>query len=116
MDHKRVHTSHYRHGRDATYENGRLFDPDRVYLDIANSKLSRDLANRNYSIKDEMLKQIRIAQSRPDMVRVVLDVSNKTAFSISELHNPFRIVIDLHIQLKQIEAPPDLKSLPSKLL
>jgi N-acetylmuramoyl-L-alanine amidase len=87
---------------DATYENGRLFDPDRVYLDIPNSKLSHDMASRSYSIKDEMLKQIRVAQNRPDTVRVVLDVSDKTAFSVSELHNPFRIIIDLHI--KQIEA------------
>lgn len=88
---------------DVSCENGRLSDPDRVYLDISNAKLSRDLANRSYSIKDEILKQIRVSQTRPDMVRVVLDVSDKTAFSVSELHNPFRIVVDLHI--RQIEAP-----------
>ncbi len=89
---------------DTTYEKGRLVDPDRIYLDISNAKLSHDLANRSYNIKDSVLKQIRVAQNRPNMVRVVLDISPEAGFSISELHNPFRIVIDLHVKRTEAES------------
>ena len=87
---------------NTTYEKGKLFEPDRVYLDIFNAKLDRDLANRSYSIEDELLKQIRVVQKSPNIVRVVLDVSTKAGFSISELRDPFRIFIDL--KDKRIEA------------
>ncbi len=47
---------------------------------------------------DECLKQVRVAQNRSDTVRVVLDLSSAGEDSISVLHDPFRIVIDLHRQ------------------
>ena len=80
---------------DAKYEKTRMADPDRICFDISNAKLNNDLLNRVFKIGDEVLKQIRLAQNRPDTVRMVLDTSATPDLSVSELHDPFRIVIDL---------------------
>jgi N-acetylmuramoyl-L-alanine amidase len=80
------------------YEKSRLFSPDRIYFDISNAKLSEDLLNRAFNIGDDILKQVRVAQNRFDMVRVVLDISGVADVSISEMSEPFRIVVDLRRQ------------------
>ncbi len=81
---------------DARYENARLTGPDRVYVDISNAKLSSDFQDRTIPVGDEFLKQVRVAQNRSDVVRVVLDVSSAHDYSVFELHDPFRVVIDFH--------------------
>jgi N-acetylmuramoyl-L-alanine amidase len=80
---------------DTRYEKFRISNPDRLCFDITNAKLSSDLRNRTFTVGDELLKQVRVAQYRPDMVRVVLDFSTVGTFSVFELHDPFRVVIDL---------------------
>lgn len=81
---------------DARYENGRLTGPDRVYFDFFNAGLSSDFLNRGIPSRDEFLKQVRVARNRPDVVRVVLDVSENVDCRVFELHNPFRIVVDIY--------------------
>ncbi len=81
---------------DAQYEKALLHNPSRMYFDIANACLEDGLHNRTYSIQDNFLKQVRIAQYSPDTVRIVLDFSNFKTYSVFKLQNPFRIVIDLH--------------------
>jgi N-acetylmuramoyl-L-alanine amidase len=80
---------------DAIYKKEYLTNPDRIYFDISNAKLSKDLANRTITVGDDYLKQVRAAPYQSDLVRVVFEVSEGIDYSISELHNPFRIVIDL---------------------
>jgi N-acetylmuramoyl-L-alanine amidase len=80
----------------AKYQSKRLSNPDRIYFDIGNAKLDSDLQNRTFAVKDDdLLKHVRVAQNRSDTVRVVLDVTGPSGISVSELHDPFRIVIDL---------------------
>jgi hypothetical protein len=81
---------------NARYENARLSNPDRIYFDISNAMLSRYYLNRATAVEDRFLKQVRVAQNRPDVVRVVLNVAAESDYIISELQDPFRIVIDLH--------------------
>jgi len=81
---------------DARYEQARIANPDRIYFDIFNAQLSREFLKRTIPVKNEVLKQIRVAQNRADLVRVVLDVAGTGNFSVSQLNNPFRIVLDLH--------------------
>ena len=81
---------------DVRYKEARIADPDRIYFDISNAQLSDDFLNRDIPVKEQVLKRIRVAQNRPDLVRVVFDISMVTNYSVSELHNPFRILLDLH--------------------
>lgn len=81
---------------DARYHKTRLSDPDRIYFDISNAKLSRDLLNRVFVVGDQFLKQVRVAQNQMDIVRVVLDFARVSDYSVFELHDPFRIIIDIY--------------------
>ncbi len=81
---------------EARYHKTRLSDPDRIYFDISNARLDRDLLNRKFVVGDEFLRQVRVAQNRPDVVRVVLDLGLVSSYTVFELHDPFRIIIDIN--------------------
>ena len=86
---------------DTKYVKERLYNPDRVYFDIANSRISPDL-NRDIKLTDGIVKQIRLAVNREHIVRIVIDTAETGDFSVSEMHDPFRIVVDL----RKKGAPP----------
>jgi N-acetylmuramoyl-L-alanine amidase len=80
---------------DAIYKKEKLTNPDRIYFDISNARINKDLVHRTISVGDDYLKQVRVAPCQINAIRVVFDVSKGVDSSISELHNPFRIIIDL---------------------
>ncbi len=80
---------------NAGYKRERLFNPERVYFDIPNAKLGKGLSAQSLTVEDPRLRQIRIAVKSPDTVRIVLDLGATKDYSVSELSNPFRIVVDL---------------------
>jgi N-acetylmuramoyl-L-alanine amidase len=88
---------------DAKYVKQRLHDPNRIYFDVSNSRLDRNLT-RDFTVGDGILQQVRVAQNRSDVVRIVFDIAAIGGLSVSELHDPFRIVIDLHRE--GAPAPP----------
>ena len=79
-----------------SYSKTRLSNPDRIFFDISNAKLGKELSNRTFVVSDEFLKQVRVGQNRSDVVRVVLDFAAISDYSVFELHDPFRIVVDIH--------------------
>jgi N-acetylmuramoyl-L-alanine amidase len=98
---------------DARYEIIKL-PPDRVYFDISGAILGNDLKSRTFSVGDQFVKQIRLAQNTPKVVRVVLDCTSAGNYSVTELHNPFRIVIELKGQpaAQQAASPSVSKPKP----
>jgi N-acetylmuramoyl-L-alanine amidase len=83
---------------ETRYQRFMLTNPARLYFDIHGSKLSPGLGSKPYLVNDEHVKQIRISQNRAAVVRVVLDLTNMKDYSVSELHDPFRITIDIRGQ------------------
>jgi N-acetylmuramoyl-L-alanine amidase len=83
---------------ETRYQRFMLTNPARLYFDIHGSKLSPGLGSKPYLVNDEHVKQIRISQNRAAVVRVVLDLTNIKDYSVSELHDPFRIIIDIRGQ------------------
>ncbi len=79
----------------AVYSKRRLSNPDRIYFDISGAKLSSQLGAKSLAVGDEFLQKIRISQNTTQTVRVVLDLATKSDQVVSEMHDPFRIVIDL---------------------
>jgi N-acetylmuramoyl-L-alanine amidase len=77
------------------YDSGRVPNPDRLYFDLKGAELNRDLSGKTIAVGDSLLKQIRTGQYRRDVARVVLDFSQTSEVSVSELTNPFRIVIEI---------------------
>jgi N-acetylmuramoyl-L-alanine amidase len=84
-------------GGKAKYQAARISDPDRIYFDIENAKLSNELVHQPIEIPSSgYLKAVRVAQNRADVVRVVLDVAKVKDYSVFELADPDRLVVDVY--------------------
>lgn len=84
-------------GGRAKYQAARISDPDRIYFDIENAKLSTELLHQQIEIPSGgYLKAVRVAQNRSDVVRVVLDVAKVKDYSVFELADPDRLVVDVY--------------------
>jgi len=84
-------------GGRAKYQAARISDPDRIYFDIENAKLSNELVHQPIEIPSSgYLKAVRVAQNRADVVRVVLDVAKVKDYSVFELADPDRLVVDVY--------------------
>jgi N-acetylmuramoyl-L-alanine amidase len=85
-------------GKIREYSPHELRDPDRIYVDLLQTKLNPILHNKTIHVKEDYLSQIRIAQRDSTTVRVVADVDfNKIKlFRIWHLPDPFRVIIDIY--------------------
>lgn len=77
------------------FSTNRLSDPDRIYFDLKNSKLKKEIKT-TLPVGDGMLKAVRAGQFDSNTVRVVLDLAKITDFYTFILDNPARLVIDVH--------------------
>ncbi|MFB3905498.1 MAG: N-acetylmuramoyl-L-alanine amidase [Acidobacteriota bacterium] len=71
-----------------------LSNPARLYLDFQGCRMKSGRLTRTYDVNDLFIKQIRVAQNRPGVVRVVLDYEDITTHAMFTLYDPFRIIID----------------------
>ncbi len=83
-------------GGEAKFETQRVANPDRIVLDLLNTRLSKALVGKNFPVKDGFLHQVRAGQYKPDVTRVVLDVEKVQDYFVFPLPNPFRLVVDIH--------------------
>jgi N-acetylmuramoyl-L-alanine amidase len=84
-------------GGRAKYQAARISDPDRIYFDIENARLSTELLHQPIEVPaGGYLKAVRVAQNRSDVVRVVLDVAKVKDYSVFELAGPDRLVVDVY--------------------
>ncbi|HLI85045.1 MAG TPA: AMIN domain-containing protein, partial [Bryobacteraceae bacterium] len=75
----------------------RLHNPERVYFDIHNARPQFEGHRRFLSeeIDGTMLKRIRVAETQPDVTRVVLELGDNVEATPSQLTNPNRLMIEL---------------------
>jgi N-acetylmuramoyl-L-alanine amidase len=80
------------------YSPHELPSPDRIFVDIYQAKLNPILHNKTYLVNNDYINRIRIAQSTPNTVRVVvdLDLEKVKRFQVWPAFDPFRIVIDIY--------------------
>lgn len=81
--------------QEVDFRRGRLTQPDRIYFDLLNTRLSESLANQTFPVGDGFLKQIRVGQNKPDVVRVVLDFESISRYNVFSLPDPHRLVVDI---------------------
>ena len=82
-------------GGEAKFDSVRLSKPDRIVVDLENTRLSPEFVGKVFPVENGFLRQIRVAQYSADVARVVLDVEKIESYSIFSLPNPFRLVIDV---------------------
>jgi N-acetylmuramoyl-L-alanine amidase len=78
------------------FKAARIASPERIYFDLYKAELGPKLPRQPVSVQGAgMLKTIRVAQNKPDTVRLVLDVDGAQDYSAFLVANPYRLVIDL---------------------
>lgn len=89
----------------AQYTKGRLSNPERLFIDIKNARISKRAKN-DFSGADAFIKGIRFAQFNMDTVRIVLDLQDTNFnFDINTLNAPARLVIDIHSEQRTNYKP-----------
>ena len=80
--------------REVEFAKRVLDKPARIYFDLHNARLKPELQGKAYTPDNLFIREIRVAQNRPDVVRVVLDFDKLNKHTVFALYDPFRIVID----------------------
>ncbi|MGC8578423.1 MAG: N-acetylmuramoyl-L-alanine amidase [bacterium] len=65
----------------------------RIYIDLKGTMITSDISP--IVVKDGLVEQVRIGQFNHRTVRVVLDVGNIEDYSIFNLEDPFRVIVDV---------------------
>lgn len=82
-------------GNTVDFKSARIASPERIYFDLYKAQLGPKVPRQPVSIQGGILKVIRVAQNKPETVRLVLDVDGAKDYSAFLVANPYRLVIDL---------------------
>lgn len=96
------------------YQAARIADPDRIYFDIENAKLSAQVFRQPIAVPSGgFLKTVRLAQNRSNVVRLVLEVTQISDYSVFELSDPDRLIVDVYgppAELSSTNSAPEIKT------
>jgi N-acetylmuramoyl-L-alanine amidase len=97
---------------DFTFKYNHLSEPERMFFDIHGARPDLTSGRRNgahnITVGDALLDQIRVAETQPEVTRVVLDLAQTASVTTSQLSNPSRLMIEL--RSKDRPAPPSRPS------
>ena len=68
--------------------------PQRLYVDLKNSRQGKNI-EKFTPIHDNLLRDVRVGQYTPHVVRVVVDIKSIETYKIFSLKHPFRVVLDM---------------------
>lgn len=81
---------------EVKYRSEKLSNPDRLFVDLIETRMRlNDKAFYTVKVGDKLVRQIRVAQKDPRMMRIVLDLEAPVEHEISVLTNPTRIIIEV---------------------
>lgn len=91
---------------EVEFTEGRLQDPERVFVDLVDTRPKREFRGLAYSVPvdDARVKQVRVALNSRGTTRVVLDLAGPTEHQISRLTTPERIIIE--VRSRGVSPPP----------
>jgi N-acetylmuramoyl-L-alanine amidase len=78
------------------FESARIASPERIYFNLYKAKVGMKLSRQALDVNDGLLESVRVAQNKPDVVRLVLNVNGEKDYSAFLLAKPYRLVIDIH--------------------
>ncbi|HEX4003650.1 MAG TPA: N-acetylmuramoyl-L-alanine amidase [Candidatus Acidoferrales bacterium] len=108
-------------GNTVEFKSARIASPERIYFDLRKAQIGAKVPRQPVNIQGGMLKAIRVAQNKPETVRLVLDVDGAKDYSAFLVANPYRLVIDLsskpiasHAEVASAATPAPVGAPPSK--
>jgi len=116
---------------DFTFKYNHLSGPERLFFDIhgARPDLTSGLRGgpQTITVGDALVDQIRVAETQPDVTRIVLDLAQTTSMTTSQLSNPYRLMIELRSKDgslaplrpsvtggRELASPGDRSSIPAQ--
>lgn len=78
------------------FKSMRVASPERIFFDLHNARLNPRISTGGLADPQSLLKSVRIAQNKPNVVRVVLDSGGAKDYSAYLLSHPYRLVIEMH--------------------
>jgi N-acetylmuramoyl-L-alanine amidase len=81
--------------RQVAIRHDRIAHPDRLWVDLIGTRLHPNLKDHRFPVGDGLLEQVRVAQNRDDVVRVVLDFKEVQDYSVVYMQDPIRLVVDV---------------------
>jgi N-acetylmuramoyl-L-alanine amidase len=90
--------------------------PPRIYVDLNETRLGLD-SSQPIRVQDQLLRQVRVGQFAPNVVRVVLDLRSVSSHRAFLLPDPYRLVVDINAgangtNLAGVEKPRALPPAP----
>ncbi|MBN1223044.1 MAG: N-acetylmuramoyl-L-alanine amidase [Candidatus Aminicenantes bacterium] len=103
-------------GKLREYYYSQLASPDRIYVDIYQSKLNPILHGKTEILDNDYINKIRIAQKNQTTVRVVaeIDFSKIQKYHVWHLFDPFRVVIDIYPKQSALDKSPAASPRPAE--
>lgn len=86
------------------YTKNRLSNPDRLYFDLKNSQIRKELKT-TLPVGNGMLKSVRASQYDETTVRVVLDLEKVRDYKIITMEDPIRLIVDIYGQTAAAANP-----------
>lgn len=77
------------------YSSARIRNPDRIFFDIHDARLTPEVAKASIRVEGELLTAVRAAQNHSGIVRVVLNVNGVKDYAATLQDNPPELIIDL---------------------
>jgi N-acetylmuramoyl-L-alanine amidase len=90
--------------KPVAFKHDRIRNPDRLWVDLAGTRLHPNLKDRAFPVGDGLLEQVRVGQNKDDVVRVVLDFKEVRDYGVYYLEDPARLVIDVRGSLRPAVA------------
>lgn len=84
-------------------EDARNELPPRLYVDLLETRLGFH-STQPILVQDQLLRQVRVGQFTPGVVRVVLDLRTPSSYRAFLLPDPYRLVVDIHARKNGTEA------------
>jgi len=89
---------------EVKFDSARISNPDRIYFDLSQARLSSTLAGKTFDLENGFLKKVRVAQNQTGVVRLVLEVEKVKDYSVFLLPNPYRLVVDVYGQTESAQV------------
>ena len=82
--------------QDVQFKSQRIARPERIFFDLKNARLTRELTGTTVDVNDGRVRKIRAAQYSPGLARIVIETDGRASYNASLALNPARLVIDVH--------------------
>ena len=81
--------------KNVQFNAQRIDNPDRIFFDLANTRLSSELIGKNFDVDDGLVKRVRVAQYKPGRARIVIETADRAAYDAQVVANPSRLIVDV---------------------